>query len=464
MGNNNRTNNLIKWVVVLFDFVLLNAIIALFVAYSPIMASWRLDRIEIFWLVSNLAMVASEWRYSTVIHLRMVSAGDVLRRITEMTIMQTVLSYLLLKVVDLQLPVGKSLLGIGTTLFVSMVIMRLVERMLVKRNRMEGRNTRMVTFVGDDPELLTIYERLVNNPTLGYRLGGYYGDNKNWKFNRLGSIDYFIENLQHPENLTFGDEIYVCLSRRDAEKVRLISTYCDRHLIKFYYVPMSVENFGVRLRRELIDDVEVFTTYGSPLSSKGNQFVKRVFDIVLGSVFLLFTLPLLPIVAIIIKIQSPGPIFFKQLRTGLDGKYFEMIKFRSMHPNDDADRVQATKDDPRKFPFGNFMRKSNIDELPQFWNVLRGEMSIVGPRPHMLAHTEMYSKMIDKFMVRHYVKPGVTGWAQVTGFRGETHELWQMEGRVKQDIWYMENWSIWLDIRIIWMTIKSLFVHDKHAY
>ena len=127
-----------------------------------------------------------------------------------------------------------------------------------------------------------------------------------------------------------------------------------------------------------------------------------------------------------------------------------------MHVNKDADKVQATKDDPRKYPFGNFMRKANIDELPQFLNVLKGDMSIVGPRPHMLAHTEMYSHLIDKYMVRHFVKPGVTGWAQVTGYRGETKELWQMEGRVKRDIWYMEHWSIWLDIRIIWLTIKYL--------
>ena len=164
------------------------------------------------------------------------------------------------------------------------------------------------------------------------------------------------------------------------------------------------------------------------------------------------------------KIQSPGPLFFKQLRTGLDGKDFEMLKFRSMHVNADADKVQATENDPRKYPFGNFMRKANIDEFPQFWNVLKGDMSIVGPRPHMLAHTEQYSALIDKYMVRHFVKPGVTGWAQVTGFRGETKELWQMEGRVKRDIWYMEHWSIWLDIRIIWLTVKTIFVHDEHAY
>jgi putative colanic acid biosynthesis UDP-glucose lipid carrier transferase len=135
-----------------------------------------------------------------------------------------------------------------------------------------------------------------------------------------------------------------------------------------------------------------------------------------------------------------------------------------MHVNNDADKLQATEDDPRKFPFGNYMRRMSIDELPQFWNVLKGEMSVVGPRPHMLAHTEAYSRLIDKFMVRHFLKPGITGWAQVTGFRGETKEKEQMEGRVKRDIWYMENWSIWLDIRIIWLTAKSFFIHDEHAY
>ena len=165
-----------------------------------------------------------------------------------------------------------------------------------------------------------------------------------------------------------------------------------------------------------------------------------------------------------IKLQSPGPILFRQQRTGLGGKPFTLLKFRSMYVNDDADRLQATEDDSRVFPFGRFLRKTSLDELPQFWNVLKGDMSIVGPRPHMLAHTETYSQLIDKYMVRHFVKPGITGWAQVTGYRGETKELWQMDGRVQRDIWYMEHWSIWLDIRILWLTAKSAFRHDSHAY
>ena len=239
---------------------------------------------------------------------------------------------------------------------------------------------------------------------------------------------------------------------------------CDHNLVRFFYVPVSVETIGLNLKRELLDDMEVYATYENPLQNSVNRAIKRLFDICLSIVFLIPTALIFPFVCIIMKIQSPGPLFFRQKRTGLDGKDFEMLKFRSMHVNKDADKIQATKDDPRKYPFGNFMRKSNIDELPQFLNVLKGDMSIVGPRPHMLLHTEMYSELIDKYMVRHFVKPGLTGWAQVTGFRGETKELWQMEGRVKRDIWYMEHWSIWLDIRIIWMTMKTFFVHDKNAY
>ena len=244
----------------------------------------------------------------------------------------------------------------------------------------------------------------------------------------------------------------------------MVSQMCDRKVIRFYYVPVSVESIGLNLKRELIDDIEVFTTYDNPLQEPYNRIAKRVFDIILSLLFLATTAIIYPFIFIFIKIQSPGPILFKQKRTGLDGKEFEILKFRSMHVNKEADTVQATKDDPRKYPFGSFMRKYNIDELPQFLNVLKGDMSIVGPRPHMLAHTEIYTGLIDKYMVRHFVRPGITGWAQVTGFRGETKELWQMEERVKRDIWYIEHWSFWLDIRIIWLTIYFMFVHDKKAY
>ena len=365
-------------------------------------------------------------------------------------------------------------------------------RTVAELYRQAGGNTRCVTLVGSDPELLSVYDKLMGDATLGYKILGYYADSeigewthsmedgrsenpeektkseelrsKTVDIKRLGTMEDFMKGLKNPDELELGDELYLSISRRDKKVIKKVSQLCDHRVIRFYYVPVSVESIGLNLKREMLDDMEVFTTYELPLQNPVNKLIKRTFDIVCSLIFLIPTALMFPFIWAIIKIQSPGPLFFRQKRTGIDGKDFEMLKFRSMHVNADADKVQATKDDPRKYPFGNFMRKSNIDELPQFLNVLKGDMSFVGPRPHMLLHTEQYSQLIDKYMVRHFVKPGLTGWAQVTGFRGETKELWQMEGRVKRDIWYIEHWSIWLDIRIVWMTFKTIFIHDKNAY
>ncbi|WP_143025438.1 exopolysaccharide biosynthesis polyprenyl glycosylphosphotransferase [Prevotella sp. tc2-28] len=491
--------------VIAGDFIVFNLILGVFALNHWRIEAWEENQLEVFGLVGNLALVISQLRFSPTIHQRVVGAGDILRRIMGMTILQAIVGYLLLKIVDYNLPVGWLIWEINTVFFVSMVFKRMIERQLIRFFREAGRNTRMVTLVGSDTELVNIYRKLMNDATLGYRVIGYY-DNLNPNVNgngnlnvnpnpnvnvngngngnretisgnpddnltfedyglrRLGSIDDMLAAMARHEDVQLGDEVYVCLSRRDGDVIKKISRYCDYKVVRFFYVPVSVESIGLNLKRELMDDIEIYTTYEIPLQNLGNRMIKRAFDIVASLIFLIPTALMFPFIWLIIKIQSPGPIFFKQARTGIDGKTFMLLKFRSMHVNKDADRLQATKDDPRKFPFGNFMRKSNIDELPQFLNVLKGDMSFVGPRPHMLAHTEQYSALITKYMVRHFVKPGLTGWAQVTGFRGETKELWQMEGRVKRDIWYMEHWSIWLDIRIVWLTVKTIFIHDEHAY
>ena len=464
------------------DFFLLNGILLGLSQWHWRMGVWERGMIEIFILVNNIALMLSQMRFSTIVHFRLVGGGDILKRIIGLTVMQSVLAYLLTLVFAYDLPIGWLQYEVGTVFVILLLLKRLAERWFVKLYREAGRNTRYVTLVGSDPELVGIFRKLKNDETLGYQMLGYYGDEHLQKLideieemekskkrepirlKRLGSSEELLDAIRHGEELNLGDELYYCVSRIERNKIREVSKYCDQHVVRFFYVPVSVETIGLNLKREMLDDMEVFTTYENPLQNSVNRAVKRVFDIVLSLVFLIPTALIFPFIWIIIKIQSPGPIFFKQKRTGLDGMEFDCLKFRSMHVNADADKLQATKDDPRKYPFGNFMRKSNIDELPQFWNVLRGDMSIVGPRPHMLAHTEQYSQLIDKYMVRHFVKPGVTGWAQVTGYRGETKELWQMEGRVKRDIWYMEHWSIWLDIRIIWMTFKTFFVHDKNAY
>ena len=472
MRNNDQTNALIKWIVVFLDFVALNLLVWLFAKWHPTVLTWTSDKKDIFFLVCNLAMMLSEYRFFTVIHRRRTTGTDILQRIIGLTVLHAVLAFLLLKVMDYAMPVGKVLLLLDTLLFIILLVGRVVERLAVKRYRLSGGNFRSVTLVGDDPELLGIYDRLVKDPTRGFKILGYYShgvekDGLEEKgVRRLGTVDDLIKNRHHLENLTIGDDMYVCLSRLDAKTIKRISRMCEETVTRFYYVPVSVESIGLPLKRELLDDMEIYSTYENPLQNPVNRFVKRLFDVVVSSVALLCILPILPIIAFMIKKQSPkGPVFFKQPRTGLDGKIFYCYKFRSMHPNkDESGLVQAQKDDPRKFPFGNLMRKTSIDELPQFWNVLKGDMSIVGPRPHPVALNEEYVKLIDKYMVRHFVKPGVTGYAQTTGFRGETEELWQMEGRVRRDIWYMEHWSFWLDIRIMWWTAKQIILKDEQAY
>ena len=482
MRNNNQTNAFVQKSIIVGDFILLNLILLLFARYHWRIGIWEDNELEVFTLIANLALVISQMRFSPIIHKRLVGAGDVLQRVIGLTALHAIVGYLILKIIDYDLPVGWLIGEINTVFFVSLLFKRLLERWFIRLYREAGRNTRMVTLVGSDIELVNIYRKLIDDATLGYKVLGYYGDDKlietiekverEEKINlsalknleRKGSVEDLLAAMGRHEDLQLGDELYVCLSRKDRDVIKKLSRYCDYKVVRFFYVPISVESIGLNLKRELMDDIEVYTTYEIPLQNMGNRILKRTFDIVFSLFFLIPTALMFPFIWLIIKIQSPGPIFFKQARTGIDGKTFMMLKFRSMHVNADADKVQATKDDPRKYPFGNFMRKSNIDELPQFLNVLRGDMSFVGPRPHMLAHTEQYSALISKYMVRHFVKPGLTGWAQVTGFRGETKELWQMEGRVKRDIWYMEHWSIWLDIRIIWMTFKTIFVHDENAY
>ena len=470
MNSNSQTNSLIMYLIIGVDFMLINILLLLLTDYHPWFDTWSPSKVRTLILLNNLALLISEYFNPPVIHRRVISVGDILNRILRLVLVQSFLAFFFMKSLSLSFVGGRFQSIFCLLYFISILILRSLERIVIKKYRKVGGNSRSVLFIGADSELLNVYHRLQDDASMGYRIMGYYADEEmtdvpeDVELKRLGTLQEFLKEMDGKEEQFVCDEMYVCLSRRDKDTVRRLSHFCDQHVIRFYFVPVSVETLGINLKRELLDDMEVYTTYEIPLAVPLNKLIKRTFDIVLSLVFLIPTAILFPFVYVIIKLQSPGPIFFKQARTGLDGRDFNMLKFRSMHVNKDADRLQATKDDPRKYPFGNFMRKSNIDELPQFLNVLKGDMSIVGPRPHMLAHTEQYSQLIDKYMVRHFVKPGLTGWAQVTGFRGETKELWQMEGRVKRDIWYIEHWSIWLDIRIIWMTAKTIFIHDKNAY
>ena len=320
-------------------------------------------------------------------------------------------------------------------------------------------------FLGNSSALERLFTEMGTDPAQSYFVKGYFAPKPSESFPEevpyLGGLEDSFAYMDANEI----DEIYCCLPPEEAAFVNKAINYCDNNVKRFYAVPVVLNTTKRQMETLQMGDMPIMSLRSMPLTLWSNRFKKRLFDIVVSFLVLLLIMPwVTAIVAIIMKLTMPGPVFFRQMRTGLDGEEFECIKFRSMKVNAQADSLQASKDDPRKTKFGNFMRHYNIDELPQFWNVFKGDMSVVGPRPHMVMQTDEYSKLIPKYMVRHFAKPGITGWAQVTGFRGETKELWQMEGRVKKDIWYIEHWTIWLDIKIMWLTVKNVFVGDKNAY
>jgi len=260
------------------------------------------------------------------------------------------------------------------------------------------------------------------------------------------------------------EEVFVSIDTNRMSDVTDLIKEGEKQCIRLKFVP-DLTTLEANFRFDMMGDFTVLSARSEPLEAIENRFKKRLFDIVMSLGVVIFILSwLYPILAIIIKLQSPGPVLFKQLRSGRDNKPFWCYKFRSMRVNNESDDRQASADDDRITPIGRIMRRTSLDELPQFFNVLFGYMSIIGPRPHMLAHTEQYRKIIDKYMVRHFLKPGISGLAQVNGYRGETKDPRLMEKRVENDIWYMENWSLMLDIRIIFLTIINVFRSDQNAY
>ncbi|MGL5015388.1 MAG: undecaprenyl-phosphate glucose phosphotransferase [Bacteroidales bacterium] len=336
-------------------------------------------------------------------------------------------------------------------------------RALLKLYREKGYNYRNTVILGGGKNGQDLLEVLQKDRSLGCKCLGFFDDNDTLIDDEsfLGRLDEF-ENYINQHRV---DVIFCALPHTIADRIMPMMRLADRHTARFYIIPNSYVYLKRKVYLDQIDSIPYLSMRNEPLEYRLNQILKRTFDILFSLLFLVTLFPIIYIVvAIAIKSSSPGPIFFKQTRTGLNGADFTCYKFRTMHVNSQADTQQAEKNDPRKTRLGNFLRKSSIDELPQFINVLLGDMSVVGPRPHMLRHTEEYSAIIDRYMVRHLIKPGITGWAQVNGFRGETKTLKQMESRIKRDVWYLENWSFLLDVRIILLTILNAIRGEENAY
>ncbi|MGM0543981.1 MAG: undecaprenyl-phosphate glucose phosphotransferase [Pseudomonadota bacterium] len=354
--------------------------------------------------------------------------------------------------------VSYSRLWLGMTLLFSLGLasgFRVLVMLLLKRARSMGKNLRGVFLVGPSDNLLNVARGMRKMPGEGFAISG-------------------VQRLREPPGPAFYEcvarrvaasgarEVWLCLPLEMGGTVREVMYALRHQTAEVRFIP---EFQDMRLLNHQISQVAGHFAIDLSVTSmeETSRFVKRVEDLVLGSLFFILSLPVCAVIAVILKVESPGPVLFKQYRLGSNGRHFKVYKFRSMEVHTEAEGVvtQATHGDPRVTRFGAFLRRTSLDELPQFYNVLQGRMSIVGPRPHALAHNEHYKDMVESYMKRHKVKPGITGWAQVNGLRGPTEDVEKMRQRVEYDLWYIDNWSLWLDLRIICLTIVKGFWHPN---
>ena len=350
-------------------------------------------------------------------------------------------------------------------LFVFLFLWRYISIQLIILYRRSGYNYSSVVIIGGENTAEQLYNYFNSNDGLGIKLMGIFSDTEiSFEF-KEGVKSARLEDLERFALKNDIDEIFYAMPLTHTKRIKDLVDFCDKYMIRFKVVPDFRGFLFKKVNVDFYDDVPVISLREEPLRDFVNRFVKRIFDLLFSFFVILLVLSwLYPLIAIWIKLSSKGPVLFKQLRSGVNNEEFLCFKFRSMAISGDSDSKQATEGDARITKFGAWLRKSSLDELPQFFNVFMGDMSIVGPRPHMLLHTEEYSELINKYMVRQLVKPGITGVAQVRGYRGETKELQDMEGRVRFDVWYIENWSLSLDINIILQTIWNVFKGDEKAY
>ncbi|MEO6489278.1 MAG: exopolysaccharide biosynthesis polyprenyl glycosylphosphotransferase [Ferruginibacter sp.] len=297
------------------------------------------------------------------------------------------------------------------------------------------------------------------------QLMGFIEDNKN--INELSHYPVLADlsdTLQVAKEMDV-QEIFSTITPEQNNEIYNLMYQAEKECIRFKIVP----NLAVFITREVhieyFGDLPILSLRSEPLDDVGNRFKKRILDIVISLFVIVFFLSwMVPLFAFIIYLETGQSVFFRQLRTGKNKKSFYCLKFRSMRSNTDADLKQATSNDSRVTGFGRFIRKTSLDEFPQFLNVFKGEMSLVGPRPHMLKHTNDYSKIVDEYMIRQFLKPGITGWAQINGYRGEITNPDQIKMRVDKDVWYLENWNLWLDIQILFLTVYYVLKGDKNAF
>ena len=353
-------------------------------------------------------------------------------------------------------------INLGILTYLSLVSWRFIIFSIQKNKLKNSKEKTNAVIVGISVNSIHFNEFIGKRPEYGINVLGFFSDKPNDKVSYLGMNEELFEYCK----VNHIDEIICASDKVSNDKLNSIIEFAENNLIKVKILPETGVLTGGNFDLNYLEHIPLLDIKKNPFDEISNQYLKRLFDIIFSTFVITLILSwLLPVLALLIKLSSRGPVFFIQERTGLNNKTFKCFKLRSMRINDLSNLKQAQKDDPRITKLGAFLRKTSLDELPQFFNVLIGNMSIVGPRPHMVKHTEEYSQLVDKYMLRHLVKPGITGLSQVMGYRGETqHDLYLMKMRVRMDRFYIENWSFYLDLKIIYLTVLSMFRKNQYAY
>jgi putative colanic acid biosynthesis UDP-glucose lipid carrier transferase len=455
----------IKVCQLIVDLLLLNLAypISLWIRYGNI-HKLSDNEVKTIWFFSNLIWIALVLYKDAYKLLRVEHIETLLGRTIKIFILHGTIIAITIIILDYD-NISRLRIIIFFTIFYFLIsVFRTFFLKLLKYIRSLGYNFRRVIIVGANENGRRMSEVLQSDLSYGYRVEGFFDDtfDKNNLFQdkylgKLSDISIFLE--MHKIN-----EMYVALHFDESVKITELIQLADKYLVRIKFVPDFYEYTKARkVNIDFYDNIPVLMLRKEPLEIPENRLVKKIFDISFSLFVICFVCSwLFPILITLIKLTSKGPVFFKQLRSGEDNKSFLCYKFRTMQVNNLSDEIQATVNDPRITRIGAFMRKNNLDELPQFFNVLMGHMSVVGPRPHMLRHTSQYSELIHNYLVRHFTKPGITGWSQINGYRGETKDLYKMKKRVEYDIWYIENWSFLLDLKIVLRTVgKMLYGDDK---
>lgn len=339
---------------------------------------------------------------------------------------------------------------------------RVALRVILRKLRTNGFNLKHILVIGAGELGVSFAHKILQNKQLGYNVIGFLDDEKKLGYKILDArVMGHIDELDRIIRENDLDEVIIAIPLKDYERLHDIIKACEKLGVKAQIIPDYYKYLPARPYVDQLDDMTLINIRYIPLDDAFNKLIKRVMDILISLAAIILTSPILIITALLIKLTSPGSIFFKQVRVGMNRREFEMYKFRSMKmQTEEEEKSQwTTKNDPRKTRFGEFIRRTSIDELPQLFNVLKGDMSIIGPRPERPFFVDKFKEEVPKYMIKHHVRPGITGWAQVNGFRGDT----SIKARIEHDIYYIENWNIWLDIKIIFLTFFKGLI-NRNAY